>query len=254
MKKIYYRPNQDDAEMLTSSQWDKLVEVWGIDNKPFNHMEEIEFDSSFDTSLHRVREILATIMCDSSLNERELKLIERIEKGFKESRPVYKGGSRTVEAGILCKLVQDAIDLFNRNVNSEDKVNFYKFPMKEMYRIYGIPCSSIMDEVLADEKKIGTVEKPETFHEVNYHYPVSKSGDQQCTYKQYYIKGTIASKISYEIKFKSSIYNKFGFLGKLYQPIGDDYFQLYVYDYDKRDWSMQTVIDYLVKNSLVTLK
>ncbi len=253
MKKIYYRPNQNDAEMLTSSQWKKLVKVWGIKGNPYNHMEEIEFDSSFDTSLHCVREVLATIMCDQRFSKIDNDLKERIKKGFKRSSPVYKGGSQTVEAGILCEIVQHAIYAFNKVVEKEDQLDFYKFPMKEMYRIYGIPYKSIMDEVLADEKKIGLVEKPETFHKVKHAYPVSKSGDQQSTYKHYYIKGTISYKISYEIKFKSSIYNKFGFLGKLYQPIGDDYFQLYVYDYANRNWSMQTVIDYLVKNNLVSL-
>jgi hypothetical protein len=255
MKKIYYRPEQQDAEILSPSQWRRLVKVWGTENKPYNHMEELEFDDSFNTALPMVIDVLATIQNDRRLNERENELMERIKKGCKESKPTYRGGSKTVEAGMLCKLVNDAVDLFNKEF--EEKINLYKFPMKEMYRIYSIPFTSIMDNVKKDEEKIGKIEKPKIIHNVKYQFPVSKEGDQQSTYKYYYIKGKLG--LPYCLSYcteKAAIYKMFPFLGKLHQSrFGKyEYFQLYVYDYEKRDWAMQTVINYLVKNKMVTLE
>ncbi len=249
MKKlIYYRPNQSDAEFLTLSQWKKLVKVWGTKEKPYNHMELFEIDHNYNTGIFEVVQILSTIQCDEKLNERFENLKERIAKGFTDSKTVYRGGAKTVEAGIACQIILDAIDKFNKH--AEEKIESFKFPFREIYRLMGISYKSIMDKVREEEEKIGEVSKPKKIHKVNYHYPVSQAGDQQSTYKYYYIKGSIDE---YQME-KNSIYKKFPYLGKIYEIYREGYFQLYVYDYAQRDWSMQNVIDYLVKNKLVTLK
>jgi hypothetical protein len=248
MKKLlYYRPNTGDAELITSKQRKRLIRLWGTRENPYNHLELFEEDGNYGTGLHVVTEILATIQCDKNLNSRITTLISRLAKGTTYSKVCYKGNSKTVEAGIFCRIVEDAIEIFNKSCEEEDKIEFYKFPMREAYRLFEIPYKSIMDEVKRQEEKIGDIPEPKKFHKVKYHYPVSKGGDQQGCYKEYFVKG----KLSFDLRYGKSpknIYKIFPYLGKIHEVSSDNYIQIYVYDYNKRDWAFQNVIDYLIKD------
>lgn len=247
-KLIYYRPDQRDAEALTPSQKKRLVRVWGTKGKPYNHFETLDIDYSYKTGLHKVTEILATIQCNERLNNRLDELLERIKtKGFKESKNTYVGDSKTVEAGIMCKIVFDAIELFNKD--SDEKIDNYNFPMREIYRIHSIPYKGIMDKVKKSEENIGVIEKPKKIYDIKY--DLSYSGDQQSSYKFYYVKGEL--RYSFRDSTKKTAYDKFPYLGKLYDVSEHGYVQIYVYDYFKSDWALQNVVDYLIKEKSLTL-
>ena len=119
----------------------------------------------------------------------------------------------------------------------------------EMKRLYNIPIKNgVIHEMDEEERKIGIIPKPETTIIAKY----TLEQDQCTTYKRYYVEGKLSYKFN-SLENNKSMYKMFPYLGKLYWS-PKDYFQLYVYDYKNRNWAMQNILNYLVKNHLVELK
>jgi hypothetical protein len=237
-KLIYYR----GEELITPNDLKRMRKLWG--DTPYNWVVELPIDHNTDTGIHDVTEILYTIWNDPKLNKRSDELINRISKGLTRSKSY---GIDYVEETLLKKLVTDAVDEFNKI--SDEKIERYNFPFMEMKRLYNIPTKNgVIHKMDESESYIGDIPKPETTIIAKY----TLEQDQCSTYKKYYVEG----KLNYKFKSEDrSMYKMFPYLGKLYMGFsGKEYFQLYVYDYKNRNWAMQNILNYLVKNDLVELK
>lgn len=232
-KLIYYR----GKELITPKDLKRLRKLWG--STPYNWVEELPIDHNTGTGIHNVTEIMYTIWNDRNLNERSDALIERIKKGLTHSKS-FNGGY--VEEHLLVKLITDATTEFNKI--AEVKLEWYRYPL-EFLRLYNIPHKGVIDEMNKEEAKIGVIQKPTKITKFKTHYPTTQ--DQCSVFKQYYIKGSI----SLFSEKHNHLYKMFPYLCKLHDCRG--YVQLYVYDYKKRDWAMQNVLNYLVDNHLITL-
>ena len=233
---IYYR----GKELITAKDLKRLRRLFGY--TPYNSVEYLPLDENTGTGIHEVTEIMFTIWNDRRLNERSDALIDRISKGLTYSRAY---GREYVEEGLLVKLITDAITEFNKVVDEEDKIKWTRYPL-EFLRLYKIPYKGIIAEMDKEEAKIGEVPKPTKIVKYTPHWDMSQ--DQCSIFKQYYIKGSIS-------RFRAdhkNLYKMFPYLCKLHEC--EEYFQLYVYDYKRRDWAMQNVLNYLVDNHLVTLE
>lgn len=258
-KIIYYRPTERDAELLTPSQLKRMHTVWGkcSEKKPYNNTDLREANSGFNTGLNIVVELMATIENTSHLNTRHIQLQERIKKGLTPS----KGSNYNfVEQNLLAQIIYDARTSFERQGGDlrqafgvlpiEEGGPYYfrdGIPMKEFFRIYGLPYYSVMDKVKECETKVGIIPKPTTIHKLKHKYPMSYDGDQSSVFKHYYIKGDLTSKGKF-------IQTSLPYVCKVYQGYDMDYVQIYVYDLFGRNWAIQNVVDYLVKHELIDLK
>ena len=251
-KLIYYRPgNGREAELITKADLKRIHKVWG-DKQPYNIIEQREEDHNYGSGLPIVTEIMAVIQCNRNLNERQSAIEARIKKGLTRSQ----GRSFTyVEQNLVWDLIEDAKKLFVKEGGNlreafgypeTDRPYIYNYalPYREFFRLFGLPFNSIMDKVKECEEKIGNISKPENTYKVKHKYSCSR--DQQGVYKQYYIKGDLGKKGSF-------VKTGLPYVGKLYQGYDMDYIQIYVYDFCDRNWALQNVIDYLVKNNMITL-
>lgn len=261
-KAIYYRPTKQDAELLSLSDAKRLQKVWGK-NQPYNQIVEVEIDQNYGTAIPIVTELMAVIQCDRRLNERQAQLEERIKRGLTPSTAYY---SDYVEANLLFKLVTDARDLFVKEGGNlreafghpdDGKAHSTLLPFGEFRRLFGLPYQSIMKKVAECEAKIGEIERPKEIRKLKY--DLSYDGDQQSVFKQYYLKGTLYSRgrtkidLPYVCKVFQS-YDGYRAYSTGQQYVKEDYIQVYVYDYYGRNWALQNVVEYLVKNKMIKLK
>ena len=246
MKKLlYYRLGHQDCELLTDEQAQRLSKLWVTD---FDKIDSIEEDQNYGTGVLSVTNILAVIQCNKSLNKRFEALTQRLAtKKITPSKNTYIGKSSTVEAGILVKIIEDSLRVFNG-------IDYHKIPFKEFYRLMNIPYQSILREVDKQYSTLEDIEDPKTNHKVNFTYP--KSNSIQSCVREYAVKGKLVPKI--KNGSLQGFYHKFRFAEKLYQMDdlinNESYIEIRVRDLADRDWAFQTIIDYLIKNKLIILQ
>ena len=226
-KLIYYR----GTELITKSEWDRIKTLWGI--KPYMYIEEHPVDHNYGTGLADVTNILAFIQCDRVLNERESQLRERISKKGGKLTPSSGYYSTSVEHNLLQKLIVDAKQKYNVEVEASEQIN--NLPWAEFYRLFNLPYKGILTKVIEQEKLIDLIPEPKIEYEFESHYPVHS--DSESSYKHYYIKW---NKTCNKFPYKEHPY-----VGKVHYCSGDGYVQIYVYDQTNRDLALQHVLNWL---------
>jgi hypothetical protein len=261
-KVFYYRPSFGrETEIIPESFVKRIRKVWG--NQPYNQIEERVMDHNYGSGLPIVTEIMATIQCDRRLNERQAQLEERIKKGLTKSRAM---GMQYVEEKILLELIYDAKTLFVKDggdlweafgVEKNGKKYDFALPYKEFFRLFGLPYNSIMDKVEKSEEEIGEIEKPKKFRDIKYQ--VDKMGNQQSSYKYYYVKGKLHNRSTFVqtgLPYVGKVYQSYdGYRARSYgqEYVTEEWIQIYVHDYHNRNWALQNVVDYLLKKKMITL-
>lgn len=233
--------------LLTLDEKNRLETLWGkgwTDNTQY--VERYEYDSSFQTGLIDVVNILATIQNDRQLNERDQKLINRI---WQHKLTYSKGRDFTyVEQGLVWKLVQDARDLYNKEFSDKVKIEGL---YDEFCRIYGLPHKSIMSKVQAQEVYVSQVTEPKERYDLKFHYKGRASFES--AYKCY---GVLPSKdldislrwerSSSKRSFMGELRKTYPYVGKLYfSTLGEKYWQIYVYDRADSDRALQNVVHFM---------
>jgi hypothetical protein len=251
MKVLTYR----GKERITQEQAKQIRLFFGDEKRcPYHWFQEKEIDQNFGTFSHELVDLFTIIQCDRQLNEREAQIRERIKKGITPSRSRHYS---SVEEGLVDKLLIDALRLAEREGM---KINIYGY-WNEVERFFGLPLSKTAiekDLEKAIEKTTG-IPKPKRFHK--WTAAGHLSYDQDSTYKRYYVKvKNFHGSFNGEIK---KIYDKYHFVGKIYhvwnawrhrdkEGKDENYLQIYVYDYAHRNWSLQLVLDELLKMKLIS--
>lgn len=248
---IYYRPEHNNAELLTSEQAILLEKLYGKD-RPYNIIKTIREDQNYGTGLHIVTELMAVIQCNRHLNERDDQLRNRILSGLIRSSgrdAQYGSMSEFVEQNLLFKLLQDARDLFLKEGGSTD-CKSYETPVKEFFRLYGLPYNSIVKKMNEHNDVVKNIPKPVKLYKIKT-LTDEYVNDQTSTYQMNTVKAQLSH--SFDDK-KREIYKLFPYVGKVHKSFfGEGHMQLYVNDYAGRDWAMQNVIHYLVTKGYVKL-
>lgn len=236
---IYYRPSHTNTEVLTEKQMSKLIKVWG--KNPYNHFDRLEIDHNYGTAFHMITEVMAFIQCDRVLNEKFQELQELIKS--KPEQPHKNYYTKTQKKAL--KLFSEGVIGFNKEVDEEDKVREWKIPNNEIFRVFGIPYWSIMNDVDNSIEKVGKIPKPKKTYKIKY--DLCKS-DQCSTYKLYYVKG----RLNERGKFVNINFDDVN-VGKIYQSYDKDYIQIYLHDYARSNRGLQVVVDRLVKRGILKL-
>ena len=157
---------------------------------------------------------------------------------------------------MLHKLLNDANIQLSKD--GEGTVNTYEC-LSDFYIYYGLydlAWDSALQKDLKDARRnTANIERPEKFYDfIDVHSGTKQpySNDQTSTYKTYQV-ATKDEKFWRMGKQERSLYNKFPYLGKLYDA-HEGYMQIYVYDLHHRNWSVNNVIHELVTNGLVKLR
>jgi hypothetical protein len=243
MKAIYYR----GTELVTAEEKALLEKIYPCKDNVYNTFEELEWYADWNTAILDVVNILATIQCNQSLNERETALIARIEKGLTYSKAY---GVDYVERNLLAKLINDAVDQFRKDNPEADPINPYKY-WNDIYRIYKLPFKGILAKAtIANNYLIGyAITEPAKIYDVKF----TVSQWPNLAYKCYNVLSSEVPELNkYHIRYKKGgeVYKKHPYAGKVYfSSLYDDpskhYWQIYVYDYANSDWAFQNILNYL---------
>jgi len=238
---IYYR----NEEMISQSDLDRLRKVWGV--APYTWVEEHIIDQNSGSGLHIITELLAVIWNTKDLNEREIALKERIAKGLTRSKS-WSGGY--VEEYILIKIIRDALK--ELNATTDYNYELYNVPFKEVFRLYDIPYKSVMEDVEKSEREIGTIPEPPRTVKYVRHFHDKPITDQTSCYQENYIKfdSCPISMYGHDYPLPKKIYNQFPFVGKVHKVSGDNYIQVYLYDYHGSTKGLENVLCFLEDNGV----
>jgi len=251
MKALYYR-----GEIRVDKKTEKEIKKY-FTNKHYNWFKEVEVHDEFDC-LPELAPIFYTIQCNQELNERSEALIERIKKtkpkGYTPSSSYY---SYSVESNLMLKLVNDARRLLIAEEGHE--VNTYH-SVHDFYRYYDMEDlwlhnSDIHQQLKKARTYCANITKPEVFYDWISPFSGKKTfgiSSATSSYKLYHVatKDTSLWRLDDAI---NTIYNKFPYLGKLYDTY-DGYVQIYVYDHFHRHWAVNNVIHELKERGMLELR